>query len=209
VSTQRVLAIGQGRFGSVRSIEPASIDVAVPELQGVTFDRADLKVRIRDGAIAAALAKLVNTLIIAQRPRSIPKLHPRYFEQIFTRSPLARTPLNMARLIERTAFMIGGQGAAYCAQMHDAAAFDALLREFGHDDLIDRGPDIADEIIDWLWQWNPFSHRDLTRRVAQWAEGIVQPGKLMNQGRDIPAWSDGKRRGNATAWRMVFDSDWK
>lgn len=88
VTSQRILVVEQGRRGRVSVVPPAKLSVAVPENSGVTLDGYGIFIKISDRAAAEKLAKSVNTLVIDHRPRSIPRLYPRYYEQILAASPL-------------------------------------------------------------------------------------------------------------------------
>jgi hypothetical protein len=140
------------------------------------------------------------------RPREVPTLYPAYFVEVLTTAGAPPTPTNVARLVERTAFMIGGQGAAYFAQLRDPPAFEVFVRNFARGGIPARRPHLVDDMVDWLWAWNPGCHDDLRQRFSKWRNGLLGPGSFVVPGEEIPPFTSG---GDATvnhepAWRMIF-----
>ena len=148
-----------------------------------------MRIHLDDLAAADALTELVNNLVIRHRPRTIPVLHPNGYLDLLSRGGVPDTPVNRARLAERTAFTVGAQAGAFTAQLRDPEAFEAFTTRFG---VIspDRQMQRADDMIDWLWAWHPLCHHGLTRQVTKWHDGLLQPGSFLTAaaGGEIPAW---------------------
>lgn len=138
--------------------------------------------------------------------RDLPILYPDYFLELLSTGGVAATPGNVAELIERTAFMIGTQGAAYCAQLRDPAAFEVFVRNFARGAIPGRDLQLVDDMVDWLWVWNPGCHDDLRTRFTKWRTGLLAPNSFLERGRDIPPWSDTPdgRPDHEEAWRLVY-----
>ncbi|MEV6926262.1 hypothetical protein AB0M46_17445 [Dactylosporangium sp. NPDC051485] len=136
-------------------------------------------------------------------PRDVPVLYPVYFMELLTTGGVPPTAENVARLVGRTAFMIGTQGAAYCAQLRDAAAFEIFLVNFARGGMPARRLHLADDMVDWLWAWSARCHDDLRGRFVTWRADLLGPGSLLQRGRDIPP-SDAGEPDREEAWRSVF-----
>jgi hypothetical protein len=160
--------------------------------------------RMRARATAERLRAVVNEGIVANRPRTIPELFPVYFTSLLGEAGVAATPVNVARLVERTAFMLGCQGAAYCAQLGDPRGFEELVRQFARGGPLERRMHLADDLVDWLWTWNPGCHDDLPLRVARWRDGLLRPGSFLVRGRDVPPFDETADADNTAAFRAVF-----
>lgn len=160
--------------------------------------------RMRTRATAERLRSVVNERIVANRPRTIPMLHPVYFTQLLREAGVPGTPVNVARLVERTAFMLGCQGAAYCAQLGDPRGFEELVRKFARGGPLERRTYLVDDLIDWLWNWNPGCHDDLPLRVATWRDGLLRPGSFLMRGRDVPPFDETADADCTAAYRAVF-----
>ena len=138
--------------------------------------------------------------------RDVPLLYPEYFTELLTSGGVPTTPINMARVIERTAFMIGTQGAAYFAHLHDRASFEVFVENFARGGIPARRPHLVDDMVDWLWAWNQGCHDDLRQRFAKWRIVLLGPGSFLERGREIPPFGDGQPDHEVT-WRMVFDKN--
>jgi len=139
-------------------------------------------------------------------PRDIPPLYPAYFLELLGRAQVAASPVNVARLVERTAFMIGCQGAAYCAQLRDPAAFEVFVRNFARGGIPDRRPYLVDDMVDWLWAWNPGCHDDLRRRFPGWRDGLLGTESFLIPGQDIAPFTGDEGAGfqHEGTWRTVY-----
>ncbi|GAA2394791.1 hypothetical protein [Dactylosporangium salmoneum] len=136
-------------------------------------------------------------------PRDVPLLYPDYFMELLTTGGVPPTPGNVARLVERAAFMIGTQGAAYCAQLRDPATFEIFLVNFARGGMPARRLHLADDMVDWLWAWSALCHDDLRGRFVTWRADLLGPGGLLRRGRDIPPIGAGEPD-YEEAWRTVF-----
>jgi hypothetical protein len=181
-------------------VEPAAVGGFVASIGGT-----GVGLRLRARATADRLRSLINGRIIANRPRRVPVLYPSYFTDLLTRAGVPVTPANVARLVERTAFMIGCQGAAYCAHLGDPVAFEDLVERYGRGGPVDRRLKLVDDIVDWLWAWSPSCHGDLPSRFDKWRDGLLRPGSFLVRGHDVPAFDEsGSDADHTAAWRAVF-----
>ncbi len=137
--------------------------------------------------------------------RDVPVLYPAYFSQLLAASGTPVTPANMARLVERTAVMIGSQGAKYLARQRDAAAFEAFVRAFARGGRPERRPHLVDDIVDWLWAWSPACHDDLRARFTMWGNDLRRSGGLLSGGGDLDAFfEDEEHPDYESIWRTIY-----
>jgi hypothetical protein len=115
------------------------------------------------------------------RSRDVPPLYPTYFMELLTTGGVPTTPANLVRLIGRTAFMIGTQAAAYCAQLRDAAAFKIFISNFARGGIPSRQLQLVDDMVDWLWASNPGCHDDLRQRFSKWRTGLLGPNTFLER----------------------------
>jgi hypothetical protein len=125
-------------------------------------------VYFRDGAIASAVGAALNRLIVAVRPRSIPKLWPSYYEDILTRAGKPVTSEWVSALGEAMAFLVGGKISACCGASGDGALFEEFARRFVAATETDDQSNLADEMIDWAWAATPYMHDPLVERVEEY-----------------------------------------
>jgi hypothetical protein len=147
VTDRRVLVMRVGDPRPVRVAAAAEIEVAsTPEPSAVCLDGLNLGfwVRFGDRGTAVRFAAAVNKLILTHRPRAVPVLYPDYFIALLSDCHVPATAGNVESLIDRTAFMIGGQAAAYCAQLRDPRAFEAFVARFANG----AGPDPRLHLVD-------------------------------------------------------------
>jgi len=196
VTDSRVLVMRRGGRELEKAYALGELPGAYAEGAFLVLDRIGVRVHAGDHPTATALTKLVNRLVLRHRPRAIPTLDPWFYIDLLRRGGVPDTPVNRARLAERTAFAIGTQAGVFTAQLHDPAAFSVFARRFAE-------APIPDEMIDWLWAWHPLCHQGLTKQLAKWHDDLLQPGSILTGTPDgeIPPWHD---RPTTEAWRQAF-----
>lgn len=206
VAGQRVQIFGRGGKKLERDLEAAAISSAYTEGSRFSLGGTGVSVALRDQSHAHKFAWAVNRTIVSARPRTIPPLYPRYFQDLLATARVPITPMNMARLVERTAFITGGQGAVYCAQLKDPQALEELISRFARNIHIqsDGNLGVVDQIVDWLWAWNPGCHEALQRQIKKWYELCLSPEGFLVAGADVPAWDDSDDSDNSDAWRLMY-----
>ncbi|MER7590897.1 hypothetical protein ABTW72_25505 [Micromonospora sp. NPDC127501] len=213
LTDRRVLVMRRGGRTLVRATDIAEVPGAYTEVTpgGGAFelDRMGVRIHVDDVTAADALTDLVNGQVLKHRPRTIPPLYPDYCLGLLSRGGVPDTPVNRARLAERTAFTVGSQAGAFTAQLRDPGAFEEFVSRFGVASP-DRRLQQADDMIDWLWAWHPLCHHGLTRQVAKWHDALRQPGSFLTAaaGGEIPAWND-STADTKQAWRLVFEKNWR
>jgi hypothetical protein len=185
----------------VTQINDAFLEGPLVRLDGLV----GVAVTFQEPATAAKFATTLNKLIQACRPRSIPTLYPQYFLDLIKASGVQATVTNVLRLIERTAFATGFQGAVYCAQLKDPKALEELIRRFARGGPPDRQLQLVDDMVDWLWAWNPGCHKALVRQFDDWRERLLAPGSFLIPGTEIPPWGETPNdNDNTEAWRLGY-----
>jgi hypothetical protein len=188
-----------------RVVDAAEIEVAFAEGSRVSLDGIGVSMTFQDRTTASTFAAALNKIILHYRPRAVPTLYPQYYLNLLAESGVQATTVNVSRLIERTAFIIGLQGAVYCAQLKDPQALEELISRFASGGPPDRQLQLVDDIVDWLWAWNPGCHKALERQIHKWRDGLLAPGTFLTAGRDIPPWDpDSDNPGNSAAWRIAY-----
>jgi hypothetical protein len=207
VTNQRLLIMRKDGRAVLSTIDAATLSSVflrggpgagrTAELGGTGYE-----VHFRAPATAQRFQSIVHDVIIARRPRAVPVLHPQYFTDLLARARVPHTPVNLARLIERTALMTGCQAAAYCAKLADPAAFRQFTGAFARAEA-SRDPQLVDQMVDWLWAWNPGCHADLTTRFDTWTRGLLGPDSFLVPGREIAPFFEG-RSDFTESWTVVF-----
>lgn len=206
VARRRVHVIRKGGKGRQETIDLATISSAYSDGRRVSLGGTGMAVSFHDSSSADKFQTTLNKLIIASRPRTIPVLYPNYFLEILAATRVQATPTNVARLVDRTAFITGGQGAVYCAQLRDPRALEELIKRFGRNIRVRSDADlrVVDDIVDWLWAWNPGCHDALAGQIKKWRDLCVKPGGFLVAGKDVPAWYESNDSDNTQAWRMMY-----
>lgn len=133
----------------------------------------------------------------------MPTLYPEYFLSILSAAGVPATPLNVSRLIERTAVMIGGQAGAYCGQGADPHAFREFVNQFAHG--LQGDSHVVDRMVDWLWAWNAGCHHDLMSRFGKWRDHLLGPDSFLAGADEIPLWEDSSGADSVEdLWRLVY-----
>ncbi|GAA0473404.1 hypothetical protein Aca07nite_56830 [Actinoplanes capillaceus] len=208
LTEQRLLTMTRGGEILVRETGIAEVPGATVEhgkhYSVLVLDRMSLRLHFENRAEAGALAKQINELVVANRPRTIPALHPGLYATLLSRAGVPETAVNRARLAERTAVVLGAQAVAMTAQFGDPDAFAEFTHLFARV-TPGREQQRADDMISWLWEWHPLTHQTLTRQLATWQDGLLQPDSFLTAaaGGEIPPWSDGPGDDTET-WRVVY-----
>jgi len=124
-------------------------------------------------------------------PRDIPKLYPAFFERILQSTGHEVTPENMANLMDRVAWIIMNAGAlAYFENTGDTDARSRFLRVFTDPvSTVERAHELCDDMIDWLWKWDPRCRKDLRERIPRIEKMLTGPeSSLRSSGPEIPRW---------------------
>ncbi|MBO3743949.1 hypothetical protein [Actinoplanes flavus] len=208
VTEDRLLTMTRGGEILVRETPIAEVPGAAVEhgkhYSVLVLDRMSLRLHFENRSEAEALAKRINQLIVAHRPRTIPALHPDLYATLLSRAGVPETTVNRSRLAERTAVVLGAQAVAMTAQFGDPEAFAEFTHLFAKV-APGREQQRADDMISWLWEWHPLTHQTLTRQLATWQDGLLQPDSFLTAaaGGEIPPWSDGPADDTET-WRVVY-----
>jgi hypothetical protein len=190
-----------------RVVDATEIEIASAEGSRVLLSGIGIAVPVtfQDRQTAATFATRLNKLIIACRPRAVPILYPQYFLEIIATSGAQATVVNVLRLIERTAMMLGAQGATYCAQLKDPQALEELISRFARGGPPDRQLQIVDDMVDWLWAWNPGCHRALVQQFQKWRVLLLAPDSPLVAGSELPPYiSDSGHTDHAAIWRYMY-----
>jgi hypothetical protein len=217
VAGRRVLVMRRGGRTLLRAFDAAELDGCSAEIVGadrivLTVHGAGARITVRDIASADTLVSLVNDLILACRPRSVPVLNPTFYTTTLAAAGVPATPTNRVELAGRTAAAIGMQAGALTAQLRDPEAFAEFVNRFAMGGPPDRKMELADDMIDWLWAWHPGCHKGLVRQVDKWRTGLLRPGSFLTAaaGGEIPPWNEpGSPADNTDVWRTVFEANWK
>jgi hypothetical protein len=203
---QRIHVYRRGGKSQQRVVDLTSISSAYTNGPCASLGGTGVSVTFRDKSSADKFKVAINRMIIASRPRTIPVLYPNYFLGLLAAAKVPSTPMNVARLVERTAFITGGQGAVYCAQLGEPRALEELISLFARNIHVQPGGNlsIVDNIIDWLWAWNPGCHQALERQIQKWHDGCLKPGSFLVAGTDILPWDDSNDSDSSDAWRMMY-----
>ncbi|MBU2668249.1 hypothetical protein KOI35_32530 [Actinoplanes bogorensis] len=128
--------------------------IAGPELRVAfaTLDEADLFVQTIDLA-------MVNSRVVR---RNIPVLMPDLYEEILRTSGRPVESRLVIAVARAAAEMIAAHARTFFTTIGDQGAADRFGRDFGDR----RGVTTADDMIDWLWDWDPRCHQPLRRAVG-------------------------------------------
>lgn len=206
VARQRIHVFLKGGKSKGQVVDVAAISSAYTEGPRVRLGGTGVAVTFRDQPSADKFKATLNQLITASRPRTIPVLYPDYFLDILGAAQVQPTAMNVTRLVERTAFIMGGQGAVYCAQLRDPHALEELISRFAGNTDVQRSGNlrVVDEIVDWLWAWNPGCHDALEQQIQKWHDLCVKPGGFLVAGNDVPPWNDPDDSDSTQAWRLMY-----
>ncbi|MET9226318.1 hypothetical protein [Lentzea sp. NPDC003310] len=145
---------------------------------------------------ADRLCRAVDSYLVGKPPgeRDIPILFPDFYLGILRDTGKPETAENVVELVDRTRrAVVGGGALPFFEQTGDERARARFHDRF----LVDRGQDgetllrMPDEMIDFLWEWNPFCHDALRRMVARFHEHMTGPHSfLWTCGDELPRWDD-------------------
>ncbi|MBQ0977864.1 hypothetical protein [Micromonospora sp. M61] len=194
VTDRRLMVMDRGGKSLQKSLDPEQIDQAAPAASGlvrVLTDDGDLAVRLRDYACARMFVRAVNDSLLSRRPRTIPTLYPKFFLELLAAADTPATPTNVSRFVERVFVMIKGQANVFFQQLDEPAAQAEFNNHFDGGGPEDRVLNCVDDMIDWLWKWNPACHRPLERTVRSIHDGLLMPHSFLHtNGGDITPWSE-------------------
>jgi hypothetical protein len=133
-----------------------------------------------------------DRLLSRKTPRDIPTLYPAFFERILQSTGHDATPENMANLIDRVAWIITNAGAlAYFENTADSDARTRFLRVFTDPvSTVEHAHELCDDMIDWLWKWDPRCRKDLRERIPRIEEALTAPDSILrSSGSEVPPWN--------------------
>jgi hypothetical protein len=133
-----------------------------------------------------------DRLLSSKTPRDIPTLYPAFFERILRSTGYDITPQNMANLIDRVAWTITNAGAlAYFEKTGDSEARSRFIRVFTADvSTVEHAHELCDDMIDWLWRWDPRCRKDLRERVPRIEKLLTAPDSVLRSGGpQVPPWN--------------------
>jgi hypothetical protein len=112
----------------------------------------------------------------AADPRTIPVLFPDVYERVLRTVGQPFTADTLGRLVELCSQMVGGGMADdYFRQVGDQAAHDRFTGEFTGAGYRLHGLRIVDDMIDFLWAWNPACRAELSRQVGVMEQMLTSP----------------------------------
>ena len=124
-------------------------------------------------------------------PRSVPQLHPDTYRDALQRADKPVTEHNVIAIAEFTAWNLALNAHAWFQALGDLAAEGRFDGRFNADSYQpDRLGNVPDDMIDFLWAWNPRVHPALHDFVSQVSNTIDQ--KLSGYGDVLPMrmWQD-------------------
>jgi hypothetical protein len=209
VAGRQVHVFRQGGKAELGVVDAAEIQSAFSRGSRVRLLGYKVVVTFQDPRMAARFEGFMNKRILACRPRTIPILYPQFFLDLIAASEVPATLTNTFRLIERIVFQIGVQGAIFCAQIEDPSAFEEFVRLFADNGTADhRQLNVPDNMIDWLWKWNPSCHKSLEGSVHGWRTELPKPGTFLKRGHDIQPWfEDPNNTSHERTWRLVYETN--
>jgi len=194
VTDRRLLVMDRGGRSVQKSIDPERIDQAAPSVSGavqVVHDGGELVIRLGTYASAQAVVRAINGSLLSRRPRTIPTLYPKFFLDLLSAAGTPATPTNVSRFLERVFVMVKSQANQFFEQLDDPHAQAEFARHFDGGGPEDRILNSVDDMIDWLWNWNPACHRPLERTVQKIHDLLLQPHSFLHtNGGDITPWSE-------------------
>ncbi|WP_330277830.1 hypothetical protein OG205_20450 [Lentzea sp. NBC_00516] len=145
---------------------------------------------------ADRLCRAVDGYLVGAPPgeRDIPDLFPDFYLGILRDTGKPETAENVVELVDRTRRAVAASGAlAFFKQANDERARAQFHDQF----MVDRGQDgetllrMPDQMIDFLWHWNPVCHEPLRRMIARFHELMTGPDSFLWEcGDEIPRWDD-------------------
>ncbi len=123
--------------------------------------------------------------------RAVPVLYPGFYLDLLTETGVPATPENVVNLIERVFVMVMSKADEYFGQLGDHAAARRFHERFDGGGPEDRVLNSVDDMVDWLWAWNPRCHKPLTHLFPQIQELLLAPNSLLRTGNGrISTWAE-------------------
>jgi hypothetical protein len=205
VTDRRLLVMRQGGLVLDHSVEPPDMQRAVVKRAGggaflVVIDGPGTALTFHTNDVAHTVANSINSLIrnptvdLTPQPRTIPTLYPRFFLDLLAETGMPATPTNLVNFIDRVFVMLQGEAGHYFTQAHDPAAqreFTAIFDGGGPQHRVLRS---VDDMVDWLWDWNPLVRASLAHFFPHLADMLRRPHSFLHSadGKVTPwsEWSD-------------------
>lgn len=193
VTDRRMLVLSRNMRTVQRSVDAEEIHQAVGTVAGhvtVSYEGGTVSIRVGTNANAQTLVRVIEDALLTRRPRTIPTLYPDFFLSLLAAAGTSATPVNVSRFIERTFVMLTGQANTFFDQRGDTQARATFAERFADGGPQERILHSADDVIDWLWQWDRACHGALERVVEKWRDSMLMPHSFLHTGGgDIPPWS--------------------
>ncbi|MER5194381.1 hypothetical protein ACWD3J_08890 [Streptomyces sp. NPDC002755] len=121
-------------------------------------------------------------------PRDIPPLFPDFLHGVLFAVAKDATPHNLLALAEYVSQMISANAYGWFNQFGDAEAEARFSRRFRgggpEGQALERVPD---DMIDFLWAWNPGTHEALRDWIPRLEQDLTAPGsRLWRYGDELP-----------------------
>ena len=203
VASGRLVLVRGGRAEVVAAESVGAVRVAdAPDgASVVTLTGLGTAYALPANSHAVRLAAAVATHVTGPTPvRDIPPLHPDACLEVLGAHRIPPTGPNMERLVRHMALALTlGPAADRLEESGDARARDAYLRRFDGGGPPDRALELADDIVDWLWDHHPAARGRLSEAVARMREALASPdGFLAGVGDEVPEPETRRRRRRGT-----------
>lgn len=135
----------------------------------------------------AAVGLIDSRLDSAKEPRDVPLLNPGFYQQILARVNLEVSPNNLTELAFRVSNMLRIGGAyRFFEQASDSYAQAQFDEVFPQEGSRDNAALIADQMIDWLWEWDARSHAELRSLIPRIERILTAPDSgLFQEGPEL------------------------
>jgi hypothetical protein len=197
VAGRRAFIHGPGTNTPERVADLVDIDRAtIPEYAAVCLNGLNLGfyLTFRSTDTANTVAARINRAILANRPRSIPRLYPDYFVETLSAAGLPASPHNLLNLANKAAFAIAQQAVIILKQGGHESLFSDFVREFAPKMVRDDQTKVTDDIVDWLWARSPGAHYGLDRQVGKFREFFLKHrGGVAEDRGELEPWRAGDK----------------
>lgn len=123
--------------------------------------------------------------------RAVPILYPGFYLDLLTETGVPATPENVVNLIERVFVMVMGKADEYFGQLGDHDAARRFHDRFDGGGPEDRVLNSVDDMVDWLWDWNPRCHGPLTHLFPRIQALLLEPHSFLRTGNGrVPSWAE-------------------
>ncbi|MEV7041397.1 hypothetical protein [Amycolatopsis sp. NPDC051061] len=208
VTDHRLLVTRKGGRVLDRSVAPEEIrDVEVRPTDTGSFylvvEGPGTVVKFQRPGVAYSVGEAIEKLARRRSPaetgsalaaadgRAVPVLYPGFYLDLLTETGVPATPENVVNLVERVFVMVMGKADEYFGQLGDHDAGRRFHERFDEGGPEDRVLNSVDDMVDWLWAWNPRCHRPLTNLFPRIQELLLEPQSFLRTGNGrVPSWAE-------------------